>query len=613
MKKLRNLLIFAFITIVLALIIKAQSANDTRPLAADFPRGALVFAQVNDLPKMLQSWNESKLKEQYLSSNNYEQFLNRHLATKLIERVNEFGVALGFDFNDRFFQELSNQQSAIALYDIGRIEFVFIAPLDKEKYLLSQLVTLESELEEIELKPGVSYFAKTLEVDRGRQKQLLTFALLDGKFILANNEQLMIRTLNNVTAKVNSQTTDRLNADPNYQALIKKIKPHYATIWVAQEKLNQDWYFRNYWIMNNITDLRNIRAAIFDIELQDKEWREERYFLTKSNLTTNQISALETQNLYKLVPQNLPYFKIEAITSAEQISKLIHNYMFDNDIEPKKGDNSRSNYRSYYVNTDDTYESYYDSYYLYGSNYEKEINDPIDADDLEVTPENSYYNRQTALDNLREIFSTSQAKALVKMQKPKAIEGALFAEFHKAFVINLANPTQFDSLAFEKAIARLAADSTMIAGNSASLSWKDSQDKRSRVLVMPMLGWQLSYTLKNNNLIFSNNSSLLKEISSNIAKAKKHSAITSKALTNLTVINFSNREQTFDNIFNKIQSSSINSYRQTHANGETQDFFVNNIASLLDTISAVETITITRDSSSNYLHELICLKLRDDN
>lgn len=613
MKKLRNLLIFALITIVLALIIKAQSANDTRPLAADFPRGALVFAQVNDLPKMLQSWNESKLKERYLSSNNYEQFLNRHLATKLIERVNEFGFALGFDFNDHFFQELSNQQAAIALYDIGRIEFVFIAPLDEEKYLLSQLVTLESELEKIELKPSVSYFAKTLEVDRGRQKQLLTFALLDGKFILANNEQLMIRTLNNVTAKVNSQTTDRLNADPNYQALIKKIKPHYATIWVAQEKLNQDWYFRNYWIMNNITDLKNIRAAIFDIELQDKEWREERYFLTKSNLTTNQISALETQNLYKLVPQNLPYFKIEAITSADQISKLIHNYMFDNDIEPEKSDNSRSNYRSYYVNTDDTYESYYDSYYLYGSNYEKEINDPIDADDLEVTPENSYYNRQTALDNLREIFSTSQAKALVKMQQPQAIEGALFAEFHKAFVINLGNPTQFNSLAFEKAIARLAADSTMIAGNSASLFWKDSQDKRSRVLVMPMLGWQLSYTLKNNNLVFSNDSSLLKEISSNIAKPKKHSAITSKALTNLTVINFSNREQTFDNIFNKIQSSSINSYRQTHAGGEIQDFFVNNIASLLDTISPVETITITRDSSSNYLHELICLKLRDDN
>lgn len=608
MKKVYVLLMLAFITIFVALIIKVQSANNSRPLVADFPRGALVFAQVSDLPKMLQSWNESELKERYLSSNNYEQLTSRHLATKLIERVSEFSFALEFDFSEQFFEELSDKQAAIALYDIGRIEFVFIVPLEEEKLLLSQLVSKGDKFEEIELKPGVSYYVMPFNVDRGRQGQRLAYALQDGRFILANNEQLMIRTLNNVTTKLSSQIIDRLSLDPTYQALIKKIKPHYATIWVAQEKLNQDWYFRNYWIMNNITDLKNIRAAIFDIELQEKEWREDRYFLTKSDSLTSEISVAEAQNLYNSVPKTLPYFNIEAVTSPEQISSSIHKYFFDNDIEPEKLNKSKRNY-DYYVNTDETNDYYYG--YYYGSSYDKEINDLIDSDSLEFTLKQSYYNREKVLESLKQVFEVAKARAIAKMQQPQAIEGMLFAEFHKAFIISLNNPDQFDSLAFEKVIAKLASDSTMIVGNSTSVSWKDiNNDKRSRVLIMPMLGWQLCYTIKGNNLVLSNNLNLLKEIINNPTKTKKASKTSSNTLRNFTVVNFSSREQSFDNIFNKIQSDSINSYGQTHANSEVQDFFIGNIASLLDTVSPIETITITRDASPSYLHELISIKIK---
>lgn len=617
MKNARKiLLIVATVIISILLIIKAQSAHKSTLLAADFPSGAVVFAQFSDLPGMLKNWNESELKEHYLSSTNYNEFTTRHLATKIAERFNDLGNAIGVNLDDQFLTDLSQKQAAIAVYDIGRMECVFIAPLDQEKYLLSKLVANKTHFEEILLNSGLKYYVITVDVDRNRHKQHVAFAFENGRFILATNEQLMVRTLTNVTSKPNTQMAERLISEPTYQNLINKVTPHYATIWVAQEKLNKDWYFRNYWIMKNIEDLKDIRAAVFDIQLQEKEWREERYFLTKSTIAINQISALEAQHINQLVPNTLPYFKVEPVSSSNKLSSTIHNLFFDNDLTPKKADKPSvySNYY-YYDNAQSESEAYNEDsdFYLYSNNYNKQINDAIDADDVEITPETSYINRQEVLSNIDKVFNTALPKLITSMQKPEAIDSPLFAEFHKAIIVSLQNPSQFNSLAFENSIAKLAADSTMISGNKGALSWQDTDNKQFRVLEMPMLGWRLCYRLKGQDLILSNDIGILKEILKNASSNKKLPAITTKAINDLTVIRFANREKVYDDIFNKLEEDSIKTYRKTHGgSNNAHDFFVNNISSLLDTISPVESITITRDTAQGQLHELIRIKHSSD-
>lgn len=611
--KIHKLLITfsAIIIIVTLLIINGYSARNVRSLAADFPRGALVFAQFNDLPTMLKSWNNSELKERYLSSTNYQQFTERHLGTKIAARFTELSQALGIEINDKFLDEISEKQAAIAIYDIGRLDMVFIAPLTTEKFLLSSLLANKSNFEENKLKSGAKYFVKEIEVDRERQTQRVSFALENGYFILTTNEQLMLRTLTNVNSKINSQSSDRLSTEPTYQNLVKKITPHYATIWVAQEKLNKDYYFRNYWIIKNLDELKNIQAAIFDIELKDKEWREERYFLTKSDVITKQIPSLEVQNINQLIPDNLPYLKIEAVNKQDKLSKVIHNYFFDNDLEPAKAANHHSYY--YYGESAESEPSdyYYDDYvdyYLYEYDFHKQINDPLDANDLESTPTTSYYNRVSVLEELDQVFSN--AKTIALLQQPEAIEGPLFAKFHKAIIVGLEDPTNFDQVAFETAVSKLASDSTMIAGNSNNLSWQNLQNGQAKVLVMPMLGWEICYQLKGQYLIISNDRNLIKKIEKNAGKKKKLESIASKLITNLTVINFSQKEQAFDNIFGKIQAEEIDDYQQTHATSDAsaEDFFTGNIASLLNTISPIEKVIITKDDSPGQFHELIRIK-----
>src|ERR1044072_1412763 len=77
-------------------------ARTTRPnknpysLAGDLPRGALVYAQFQNVPELIKQWEQSQLKERYLNSTSYQQLQHRHLAMKLISRWEEFNSALGF-------------------------------------------------------------------------------------------------------------------------------------------------------------------------------------------------------------------------------------------------------------------------------------------------------------------------------------------------------------------------------------------------------------------------------------------------------------------------------------------------------------------------------------
>ena len=38
--------------------------------------------------------------------------------------------------------------------------------------------------------------------------------------------------------------------------------------------------FKHYWLMQNVAELKNVRAGIFDLERQESKWIERREFLT---------------------------------------------------------------------------------------------------------------------------------------------------------------------------------------------------------------------------------------------------------------------------------------------------------------------------------------------
>src|SRR5262249_22756175 len=124
-----------------ALIVYARSTRSSRNayrLAEDLPRGALVYAQFQNLPELIKQWEQSQLKERYLNSTNYQQLQHRHLALKLISRWEEFNNAIGFPIDIDALGSSTDGAAAVAVYDIGQLDLLFVAPISDEKAALTQ-------------------------------------------------------------------------------------------------------------------------------------------------------------------------------------------------------------------------------------------------------------------------------------------------------------------------------------------------------------------------------------------------------------------------------------------------------------------------------------------
>jgi hypothetical protein len=587
MSKLYNIFRSYFFFVVLAISVSAiiyakiTPKPDDFKQAEDFPRDALIYIQIRDLPLLINLWNESNLKENYLESDNFGEFENNHLALKLAERAQEISSSVRFFTDLDILATISENKAALAVYDVGKIEFVFIAPMSEKKILASSFYTNSSIFEEIKLDDGTVVHTLETEVDRKRQTQKILFTNFRGRFILATTEKYFLQTLENIKGKT---PKNRLSETPNFKQLAHKTTPNLATVWLDQTKLNDDWYFKHYWLMSGGEELKNLRAGMFDFEIQTDKLVEKRVFLTNSEKSARNIEPDIANHLNKLIPENVPFYQIQTAETANT-AELISETLFDNrsSDEAEKTENPRKNY--YF---DDWGKSY--SYNSLDSDFDEQI-DQADDKISNLLPK----NQNILNENLAKVISEAQPIASAKMFSPQSLSAPLFFDNRRALIISLQNRANLSSEMLEKSLVETAINYLTVGNLNADFEWKDLQttELKARQLKMPSLGWSVFYAFKNNELIFSNSEELLKEI----VAANNNRAKFDGSFSEFSTINLIERQAAFDDIFGQI------------ANAEdtktSDDFFAGNIASLLDVISDVEKIEIKRNSEQNYLFEEI--------
>jgi hypothetical protein len=587
MSKLYNIFrshfFFAVLAISVSAIIYAKITPkpDDFKQAEDFPRDALIYIQIRDLPSLINLWNESKLKENYLESDNFGEFENNHLALKLAERAQEISSSVGFFTDLDILATISENKAAVAVYDVGKIEFVFIAPMSEEKILASIFFANSSNFEEIKLDDGTIVHTLETEVDRQRQKQKILFTNFRGRFILATTEKYFLQTLENIEGK---SPKNRLSETLNFKQLAQKTTPNLATVWLDQTKLNDDWYFKHYWLMSGGEELKNLRAGMFDFEIQTDKLVEKRVFMTNSEKSARNIEPEIANRLNKLIPENIPFFQIQAAETANA-AELISETLFDNrsSDEAEKPENPRKNY--YF---DDWGKSY--SYNSLGSDFDEQT-DQKDDETSNLLPK----NRNILNENLAKVIGEAQPITSVKMFSPQSLPSPLFFDNRRALIISFQNRANLSSEMLEKSLVETAKNYLTVGNLNADFEWKDLQttELKARQLKMPSLGWSFFYAFKNNELIFSNSEELLQEI----VAANNNRAKFDGSFSEFSTINLIERQAAFDDIFGQI---AIAEDTKT-----SDDFFAGNIASLLDVISVVERIEIKRNSEQNYLFEEI--------
>ena len=606
------------VLVCVALIVYARSTRSSKnaySLAGDLPRGALVYAQFANLPELLKQWDQSQLKERYLSSTNYQQLQHRHLAMKLISRWEEFNNALGFPIELATIGASTDGAAAVAIYDIGQLDLLFVAPISEEKVALTQFFTSKDQFEEAETPDGTPYYRQEVEADRGRQKQVFAFATVNGRFILGTNEKLFLRAIANITARAKK---DSIADDPTFKTLSQKVTPHFATIWVDQSRLNADYYFKRYWLMQNVAELKSIRAGIFDLEQQQSRWIERREFLTTATAERGNasITAAELRKVYSRTPDDAPFVRLRSVVNdVSATGQIIRDTLFDSALEQESGGRTWSwdSYSSddFYALGDDDYERY-SRYSSLGDNYDTTIDDPYDSrvSDRPEPGRNPMAAEleQQFLTGLRNVLGPARPSTVAVATTPHATKGPLFVEFRKVAIFNLQSPGSLRRESLEQTIAQGAQARLTIVNPGSQPKWENRNDAGLawRSLDLPMLGWEICYAVKDNMLIVSNSNELMKAVLDPREKDQQSNVNVPADVDELTIIRFDRRKESFDDIVNVLDADAIKQ-QQTNNNsiGGSQEFFSGNISSLLNVASDVSRIEIKRKSSGNSLHEQI--------
>jgi hypothetical protein len=246
------------------------------PLSKFVPAGPLLYLEAQDFSSLLSDWISSPQKKQWIKSDNYEVFSRSRLFLRLQGACEQFAAAAGFPPDMDFFAQIAGQRGAVAIYDIGKLEFLYITYFPSAKSMQSSLYQTRAKFEPRNA-GGVDFYVRR---DPQSQREV-AFAISSDYLLLATREDLMAGALQLMSGK-----QDRTVENESWwtQSTAAAGHPGDLRMVLNLQTLVPNGYFRTYWVQQNITDLSQYSAAVSDLFRSDKEYREERVLIRKKRL-----------------------------------------------------------------------------------------------------------------------------------------------------------------------------------------------------------------------------------------------------------------------------------------------------------------------------------------
>jgi len=265
------------LTVALALAFAAtvaarRQAAAAKPatLATLLPPGATMVLEAKDLSSLVRDWNASQAKTAWLQSANYETFVRSRLFLRLKDAYDEFATAAGVPPDMGLVSEVAGRESALGLYDIGKLEFLYVTRLPSAQAMENALWRGRGDYEPREVAGTPFYVRKDAESER-----VVAFAARDGYLLLATREDLLAGALTLIAG--GSQETDSAATDSWY---VQSVKAAGAAgdlrLVMDLETLVKEPHFRSYWIQENQSELKAYSSAVSDLVRTPSDLRETR-------------------------------------------------------------------------------------------------------------------------------------------------------------------------------------------------------------------------------------------------------------------------------------------------------------------------------------------------
>jgi len=286
------------------------AATPEAPLSRDVPSGALLYLQVKDLSVLLADWNRSPQKQAWLGSRNYEVFSRSRLLLRLNDAGKQFATAAGLPPDMNFMSQVAGSESALALYDIGKLQFIYVTRLPTASAMQNQLWQTRAKFE-TRSAAGTTFY---LRRDPESQREV-EFAVHENYLLLATREDLMASAL-----QLMAGGKDRaIDAEPWFSQSVAAAGPTGDLRMVLNlEKIVPSPYFRSYWVQQNATAMKSYVAAVSDLYRSGKEYREERVLLKKTSAAAStKEQGEEVSDLVRLVPAGVGIYEAQLCPSID--------------------------------------------------------------------------------------------------------------------------------------------------------------------------------------------------------------------------------------------------------------------------------------------------------
>ena len=291
----------------------SQQAGQSEPLARLFPAGPLLYLEARDFAGMLADWNASAEKKLWLASDNYQVFSRSRLFLKLSEAHTEFAKAAGFLADLPMVQSVAGQQSALAIYDIGELQFLYVTRMETTAALKSVLFQRRSSYETRNA-AGTAYYV------RRAGGRTAAFASADGLLLLATREDLVANALKLLAG----QAEPALPSEAWYAGAVQRARNQgELRMALHMRPLLESPHFRSYWIQRNTSMLKPYTAGIVDLFREAGQFREERTLIRETAEAAQAETEAAVAQALAWAPGNVGLRRVWADPSAAEVAELI--------------------------------------------------------------------------------------------------------------------------------------------------------------------------------------------------------------------------------------------------------------------------------------------------
>jgi hypothetical protein len=306
-----------------------QSA--TPALSSLMPEGALLCLEAKDFHALLSDWESSPEKRAWLASDNHEDFSRSHLFTRLSQAQDEFAAAAGIPTGTELLDKVAGNESGLALYDIGNLEFVYLTRLAEQDAENSPLWQARGKFEE-RSEAGIPFYVR----QDTQSHRVAAFAVRDGWLVLGTREDLVAGVLDHL----HSPSPHNLAAEEWFAESVRRAPGAQGDLRMILnlDKIVPSPYFRSYWIQRNITEMKQYTATISDLYRTPSVYREQRVLLRRSGVVP--AAAGDIASVTALVPDGIGFWSAQASPDPARLLDDLRNRLLE--MKPPVVDSNES-------------------------------------------------------------------------------------------------------------------------------------------------------------------------------------------------------------------------------------------------------------------------------